>query len=79
MEIEVRLFAMLRNCLPQGAQGFGFKKHLDGEMTAGQLIKELALPHDMPIIIVVKSIQVDESYIVKDGDVISLFPPLGGG
>lgn len=79
MEIEVRLFAMLRDYLPEGAEGFGFRKHLDGGMTAGQLIQELALPHDLPVIIVAQGIQVDKGYIIKDGDVVSLFPPLGGG
>ncbi len=79
MNIEIRLFAMLRDYLPEGTEGFAFIKRLDGEKTAGELIKELGLPRDMPVIIVAKGVQVDEGYVMKDGDVISFFPPLGGG
>ena len=79
MEIEVRLFAMLRDYLPEGTEGFAFTKCLEEEMTAGQLMEELGLPRDVPAIIMAKSVQVNEGYVVKDGDVISFFPPLGGG
>lgn len=79
MEIEVRLFAMLRDYLPDGTEGFAFRKRIDDGSTIGRLKEDLGIPRDMPTIVVAKGAQVDEGYIIRDGDVISMFPPLGGG
>ena len=79
MEIELRLFGAFRDYLPEGRTGFFTKLKFPGEKTAAEIMAELGLPPDAPRIIVVKGSHVDESYPARDGDVISVFPPLGGG
>jgi molybdopterin converting factor small subunit len=79
MEIEIRLFATLRNCLPEGARGFAFKKTLKKETTVGEVIREINLPEDIPKIILINGNYVKEDYILHDGDVVSIFPPIAGG
>ncbi|MCX5802144.1 MAG: MoaD/ThiS family protein [Proteobacteria bacterium] len=79
MEIEIRLFATFRDYLPEGTSGFAFKKTLKKETTVGEVIKELNLPEDTPKIILIKGNHAKEGYILQDGDVVSIFPPMGGG
>lgn len=79
MEIEIRLFATFRNYLPEGTNGFAFKKTLEKETTVGEAIKELNLPEDTPKIILIKGNHAKEDYILHDGDVVSIFPPIAGG
>ena len=79
MDIEVRLFATFRDYLPEGEKGFAVPVAFEGEKTAGSVLADLGIPSDLPRIIVVEGSQVGEDYRVSDGDVISVFPPLGGG
>lgn len=81
MEIEVRLFATLRRYLPVGNDGFGFKRPLGGETTVAAIIEELKLPPDVPtiIIIIVNGNHSKPDHALKDGDVLSIFPPVAGG
>ena len=51
----------------------------DGEKTIHDLIHELKLPDDIPRIIIVNGIHAEPDHVIKDGDVVSLFPPLAGG
>ena len=43
------------------------------------LVKELGLPEDIPKIVIVNKGLVDFDYVLKDGDKVSIFPPLAGG
>ncbi len=79
MEIELRLFGAFRDYLPEGRAGFAVKLSFQGEKTAAEIMADLGFPSDAPRIILVKGSHVDESYLARDGDVISVFPPLGGG
>ncbi|MCX5799524.1 MAG: MoaD/ThiS family protein [Proteobacteria bacterium] len=79
MEIEIRLFATFREYLPKGSGSFSCKKILQGETTVGEIIRELKLPDNIPKIIIIRGNHVKEDYVVKDGDLVSIFPPIGGG
>jgi molybdopterin converting factor small subunit len=79
MNIEVRLYATFRDFLPPGTSGFGMMKSLDKEITIAELAKEIGLPEDAPKIVIVNGSHAELDRVLKDGDVVSLFPPLAGG
>jgi sulfur-carrier protein len=74
MDVTVRLFASLRwgrpeeqviCCTPCS--------------TVGKAIQDLGIPPDQVSIILVNGKQVDANHRLSAGDVLSLFPLLGGG
>ncbi|MEO0249155.1 MAG: MoaD/ThiS family protein [candidate division WOR-3 bacterium] len=79
MEVEVRLFATFREYLPSRSDGFSFKKEFSQEMEVGKIAQELKLPEDVPKIFVVNGNVVTTDYVARDGDVVSIFPPVAGG
>ena len=79
MEIEVRLFATFRDYLPAGGAGFAYKKVLNGQTTVQDVIDELKLPSEIPKIIIVNGRHSNPDYALKDGDILSIFPPVAGG
>ena len=78
MEIEIRLFGILRNYLPRG-RGSSFKKVLEQAVTVKDIIEELGLPDNIHKVIVVNGTHPKEDYVLQGGDVLSIFPPLAGG
>ncbi len=79
MEVEVKLFATLRDYLPKGSGKFSCKMEVDGHTRIKDLLDRLKIPKDIPKIILVNGIHGKEDQIVKDGDVVSIFPPVAGG
>ena len=72
--IEVRLFATLR-------EGRGKVQMLPAEnfSCAGDIIRHLDIPAEEVAILLVNGFHQKPDYAVKDGDVVALFPPVGGG
>ena len=72
--IEVRLFATLR-------QGRGKIFSLDAvNYKCGKdILKEFQIPEEEVAIFLINGFHSKPEYPVKDGDVIALFPPVGGG
>ena len=72
--IEVRLFATLR-------QGRGKVQMLPAEdfACAGDIIRHLDIPQEEVAILLVNGFHKKPETEVKDGDIVALFPPVGGG
>ena len=72
--IEVRFFATLR-------EGRGKIAQVPAEeaSTAGDLLRRFAIPAEEVAILRINGFHSKPEDPVKDGDVISLFPPVGGG
>ena len=79
MTIEIRLFAMFRDFLPPGSKAFSFTRVLEEETTVEDVLRDLKLPEHTPKIIMVNGIHAEPDRALRDGDVVSLFPPLFGG
>jgi sulfur-carrier protein len=79
MDIEIRLFATFRDHLPQDSGSFSFKKSLGKETTVSGIADEINLPPDIPKIFIVNGNVVTGEYVLHDGDVVSIFPPVAGG
>jgi molybdopterin converting factor small subunit len=79
MTIEIRLFAAFRDFLPPESGTSSFSKVLEEETTVGDILRELKLPEDTPKIITVNGAHAETDRMLRDGDVLSLFPPIVGG
>ena len=72
--IEVRFFATLR-------EGRGKITQVPAKeaATAGDLLRRFEIPTEEVAILLINGFHSKPEDSVKDGDVISLFPPVGGG
>ena len=72
--IEVRFFATLR----QG-RGKIAEVHAEEAATALDLFRRFDIPAEEVSILLINGFHSKPEDPVKDGDVVSLFPPVGGG
>jgi molybdopterin converting factor small subunit len=79
VRVEVRLFAHLSSYLPPGAEGDGATLDVPSGTTAGELIAQLGIPHDLPALAVVNGLDAEPGHVLMEGDVLTMFPPLAGG
>ena len=72
--IEVRFFATLRD-------GRGKVMEIPAEevSTAGELLNRFNIPAEEVSILLINGFHSKPEDPVKDGDIVSLFPPVGGG
>lgn len=74
MEIKVRLFATLRE-----NRGKELMLTLPEKATPADVIKELDIPKADVAILLVNGRDGDFNQELNEGDVVSIFPPVGGG
>ena len=79
MEIEVKLFATLRDYLPKGSDRFSCKMETDDHARVEDILSKLNIPDDMPKIILINGTHGRKDQALKNGDVLSIFPPVAGG
>jgi sulfur-carrier protein len=79
MEVEVKLFATLRDYLPKGSGRFSCKMEIDGDTRVKDILDKLRIPEELPKIILINGIHGKVDQALKEGDVISIFPPVAGG
>lgn len=72
--IEVRVFATLR----QGRDKI-IMMDADGISCAGDIIQKLNIPKEEVSILLINGFHQKPESTVKDGDIVALFPPVGGG
>jgi sulfur carrier protein len=74
MHITVKLFATLRDFGPEIQE-----MKVEQNITIEEVIKTLNLPEDIPLLKIVNGVHADPGKMLKEGDVLALFPPVGGG
>jgi len=79
MEIEVKLFATLRDYLPKGSSQFSCKVEVNSTDTVRDILKRLKIPEEIPKIILVNGVHSNLDRVLKFGDILSVFPPVAGG
>jgi molybdopterin converting factor small subunit len=79
MEIEVKLFATLQDYLPRRSDRFSCKMVWDGQARVKDILSKLNIPDEIPKIILVNGVHGKQDQMLKDGDVVSIFPPVAGG
>lgn len=79
MLIKVRLFATLRNYVPEVAIGATLEVELPDAASLADLIAHYPFPADLVKLAYVNGIYQEVDFILHDGDEVGLFPPVGGG
>ena len=80
MHVTVKLFAGLKNFAPvQGLPGTPFDIELPDPSTLQDLVAHLNLPEEEVKIAFVNGIIQEMDSVLKSGDEIGIFPPVGGG
>ena len=79
IRVEVRLYASLQKYRPGLGIGEPLVIALDDEAKLGNLLDELKVPKEEIAIVMVNGKQEEESYLLRDGDRIGIFPPIAGG
>ena len=74
MEIEVRLFAGLRQFAKQND-----KIELDDGKSVSDLLERLGIPPSKVAIVLVNGRHADQDQPLRDGETVSLFPAIAGG
>lgn len=74
MEVQVRLFATFR-------KGRWKNKYFkfESELSIGDILKKLDIKEEELGIALINGSYCETNTILKDGDVLALFPPIGGG
>ena len=75
MTIDLRLFATLQQFEPPASRAYQIKK----DMPVRALVKQLGIPEIKAKLIFINGIKGDLDAILKDGDRVGIFPPVGGG
>src|SRR5271157_4916984 len=79
MKIEVALYATLAKYLPPDAQNRKAVVEVKDGATVREVMDQLGIPQELPNILLVNGRQAPEVTILKDGETLSVFPPLAGG
>ena len=79
MTIQVALYAGLTRYLPRGAQERKATLRVPDGATVLEVMRQLGVPDDVPCIPVVDGKRATAETVLRDGETLSLFPPLTGG
>lgn len=79
VKVEVRLFANLAKLLPPGSQKKRAEMTIRKGATINDLLDKLNIPPKVTNIIMVNGIHQNRETELKEGDVVSVFPPIAGG
>jgi molybdopterin synthase sulfur carrier subunit len=79
IEVTVKLFATLRDYLPRQCEGNSCTLEVGEGSTVGDVFRQLKIPREIKLLFLVNSTHADENRILNAGDMLSVFPPIGGG
>ncbi|MEW6754347.1 MAG: MoaD/ThiS family protein [Candidatus Latescibacterota bacterium] len=79
VQVEVRLFAFLARYLPPGADGRRALLSVPVGTTVQQVLEQLGIPRGYSKLLLVGGLQEKPDTVLRDGDVLSVFPPVAGG
>ena len=79
MIIKVKLFATLRKYLPKIELGKASEFPIEPGTSISMLYQILGIPEEEVKLAYVNGIYCESDSILKDGDEIGIFPPIGGG
>jgi len=79
IQVKVKLFATLRRFFPDYDPEKGIDVRIEEGSSIENLIQTLQLPQNEARVILINGISKKTADIVKDGDLVNIFTPLGGG
>lgn len=80
MNIEVRLFATLRDYLPPGGDRTAARVDVPADSSIADVLSKLGIPTAMATLMLVDGrYEVDKDRKLNEGCVLSIWPPIAGG
>ncbi len=79
MRVRVKVFATLREYVPNQRPGSPFEIELPDGATLDDLVKQLHLPQEEVKVTFVNARAQPLSYVLNADDEVGIFPPIGGG
>jgi molybdopterin converting factor small subunit len=80
--IELRLFGELGEYMPAGTTGRRAQVEIPDKLDVMGLINHLGIPYEVEegaIVVAINDEVADHYAPIREGDIISMFPPLAGG
>jgi molybdopterin synthase sulfur carrier subunit len=79
MPIKILLSSTLRKYVPGYDPAKGMSFSVDGEITVKELCERINIPCDRIKIVMVNGKSKPMDHVLKGGERVGLFPPIGGG
>ena len=73
--IQVRLFATLSRYMPENPDHFP----IESDASVHDLLRHLGVPIESATLIFINGQRADVASILKEGERVGIFPPVGGG
>jgi molybdopterin converting factor small subunit len=73
--IQIKLFASLQGFMPASAENYA----IEAGTSIRNLLQQLDIPEDMAKLIFIDGLKAELTTILKGGERIGIFPPVGGG
>jgi molybdopterin converting factor small subunit len=80
--IQIRLFASLQKFMPASADNYAIEAGITvGALLqhVGALLQQLDVPLDMIKLVFIDNVHAELTSILKGGERVGIFPPVGGG
>ena len=79
MHVTVKLFASFRQYLPDDAENNACRYKMSDSSTVEQLAAALNIPEKTPKLVLINGRHSPGDRMLQEDDVVSMFPPIGGG
>jgi molybdopterin synthase sulfur carrier subunit len=79
MEVKLNLFATLKRFIPDEVKGSSWNISISEGTKVRELLEQLKIPTDAVKLMFLNGIHSNGNEILKDGDRVGVFPPIGGG
>jgi molybdopterin converting factor small subunit len=79
MIVKARLFANLRDYVPEAKLGATLEVELNGNHLVKDLVDYFQLPPDQVKLVYVNGIYREMDFQLQESDEVGIFPPIGGG
>ncbi len=84
MNITLKLYATLSDLLPSGSADNAATINVDEAISLNQIIDQFHVPRELAHLVLINGVFVcetdrDQSGVLKDGDVLAIWPPVAGG
>jgi len=83
MRIYLKLFAMLENRLPPGTKDHTMELEVDPGTTPRHVIERMQIPPALANLVLIDGVHLlkteIDSRVLKEGESLSIFPPIAGG
>ncbi|AFM27120.1 MoaD/ThiS family protein [Desulfomonile tiedjei] len=79
MKVELCFYASLASLLPEYAVNNACFVELAENTTVRDVLRQFAVPEDIPKLVFLNGIHAREDEVLKPGDRVAVFPPVAGG